>query len=175
MSRSSSATLAAVFCAFALACEQAPTSTDILDAPDIRAAATVTNSNDQVPLVDTFFVPCAAGGAGELVDVSGTLHIVAHTTTSNSGNWMRKLNFNAQGATGIGQTTGDIYRTNGGAGGAFTIQGDGLPWRDTFVQNISLIGPGPNNNLLLRTTVVITINNNGELTAFLEKMSVECK
>jgi hypothetical protein len=164
-----------VFCAFALACEQAPTSTDILDAPDIRAAATVNHSNDQVPLVDTFLVPCAAGGAGELVDVSGTLHAVAHVTISNSGNFISKLNFNAQGATGTGQTTGDTYRANGGAGGALTIQGDGLPWRDTFVENISLIGPGPNNNLLLRTTVVITINNNGELTAFLEKISVECK
>jgi hypothetical protein len=118
------------------------------------------------------FVPCAAGGAGELVDLSGTLHVLLHTTLDGSGGFHAKTHFQPQGVVGVGLTTGDIYQ---GTGATQNHLNGSVGEESTFVDNFRLIGPGPGNNLLLHETVHVTVNANGVVTALVSNFSVECR
>ena len=75
-------------------------------AASFAQAITIT-TNDFVPFAQVVFVPCANGGAGEVVLISGTLHIQQHITI-NDNRANVKIHFQPQGATGVGLTTGDI-------------------------------------------------------------------
>ena len=142
-------------------------------APVFAKATTVTTSI-KIPLPQPFqvFVPCAAGGAGELVDLSGTLHVLFSTTLDGSGGFHTYAHFQPQGVIGTGLTTGDQYQGtgvtqdhfNGTVGSEFT-----------FVDNFRIIGHGPGNNFLVHETFHVTVNANGEVTAFVDNFSFECK
>ena len=60
--------------------------------------------NLSAPFSLSVFVPCAAGGAGEIVDLSGSLHTLI-TFTINSNNFSEVLHFQPQGVSGTGETT----------------------------------------------------------------------
>jgi hypothetical protein len=120
------------------------------------------------------FVPCAAGGAGELINVSGPLHILFHETV-NDNNFHVKIHFQPQGISGVGFTTGDKYQGTGVTqetfGGSF-VNGQ---FSDTFVNNFRMIGQGPDNNFTVHETFHFTINANGTMTAFVDNFKIECK
>src|SRR5436305_13448528 len=69
--------------------------------------------NDRPEIDLTVFVPCAAGGAGELVDLSGPLHTLI-TFTINGNNVTGTAHFQPQGLPGPGETTGDQYQATAG-------------------------------------------------------------
>ena len=138
------------------------------------AQATTTTTNEFVPFAQLAFVPCANGGAGELVLIEGTLHIQSHTTI-NKNRVSLKIHFQPQGATGTGLTTGDTYHATG-----VTQEHDSLPITGgaanfTFINNFRVIGPGPDNNLLVKQTVHVTVNANGEVTSEVDNTSAECQ
>src|SRR5437764_11954408 len=68
--------------------------------------------NDTPEMNVTVFVPCAAGGTGELVDLSGPLHTLI-TFTINGNNVSGTAHFQPQGLSGTGETTGDKYQATG--------------------------------------------------------------
>src|SRR5207244_8527909 len=68
--------------------------------------------NDMSDINLTVFVPCAVGGAGELVDLSGPLHTLI-TLTINGNNVSGTAHFQPQGLSGTGETTGDKYQATG--------------------------------------------------------------
>ena len=76
------------------------------------ALADVT-SNVVIPLVATDFVSCANNGTGEIVDLTGNLHALFITNSSNSGNVTVKFHFNPQDVIAVGRTTGNIYQGTG--------------------------------------------------------------
>ncbi len=78
-----------------------------------RFAAAASTENLSVPFTFSEFVPCANGGAGEMVNLSGDLHILIHQTVSASGNIVTKFQGNPQGISGIGEITGDKYQATG--------------------------------------------------------------
>jgi hypothetical protein len=130
--------------------------------------------NDFVPFAQLAFVPCAAGGAGELVLISGILHIQQHITINGSHATI-KSHAQPQGATGVGLTTGDKYSATG-----VTQEEDGIALQAsasefTFVNNFKIIGQGPDNNLLVHQTIHETINANGDVTVVVDDTSVECR
>jgi hypothetical protein len=45
----------------------------------------------------------------------------------------------------------------------------------TYVNNFRIIGQGPGNNYLIHNNFHYTINANGELTAWVDNFSAECK
>lgn len=138
------------------------------------ARATTFTSNVNIPVNNSVFVFCAAGGAGEVVSMSGNLHLLSHTTV-NGNNFTTKMQANPQGISGTGLTTGDKYQGTGVTqetfGGSF-VNGQ---FSDTFNNNFRIIGQGPGNNLLVHQVVHVTLNANGDLTAFVGNFSVECK
>lgn len=143
----------------------------MLISPSPIQAATTSIS---VPFALINFVPCAAGGAGELVLIQGTLHIVTGLTVTPSGAFHIKQHFQPQGATGIGLTTGDVYQANGVTRENLSFNAGGLPITDTFINNFRLIAPGTGNNLQIHQTLHITINENGVVTASVANTSVSC-
>jgi hypothetical protein len=118
------------------------------------------------------FVSCAAGGVGEDIQLAGTLHSVVHLTISNSGNFRYKEQFQPQGASGTGATTGDSYRGNGITQ---TIDHVGFVGETfTYVNNFRMIGTGPGNNFTVHENVHTTVNANGTLTASVDNFRADC-
>ena len=145
--------------------------------PNFASAGAITSTtNLEVPLAISVLVPCANGGAGEVVDVSGTLHVLLHFTLSDSGRVTLKEHFQPQGASGVGETTGDIYRAVGVTQDIQTSDGvAGPPFEFTFVNNFRIIGQGPGNNVLIHENLHVTINANGDVVSFHDDFSAECK
>ncbi len=138
------------------------------------AQALAITTNDFVPFAQVNFVPCANGGAGELVLIQGTLHIQQHITI-NDNRATIKSHFQPQGAGGTGLTTGDTYNATGVTQEVDTLPLTGGAAEFTFVNNFRVIGQGPNNNLLVHQLVHTTVNANGTVTSVVDNTSVECR
>ena len=139
-----------------------------------ETAAAVETSNIIFPVDIETFVPCANGGAGEIVVLSGNLHDLFHITI-NGNRFKVKVHTQPQGIRGVGLTTGDSYRGTGVTqetfGGSF-VNGQAS---STFVNNFRIVGQGPGNNFMIHEVVHVTFNAKGELTAVVEQLSVTCK
>jgi hypothetical protein len=130
--------------------------------------------NEAVPFEMTVSVPCANGGLGEDVLVTGFLHVLITATLDGSGSLHTTTHFQPMGVAGTGLATGDVYR----ATGITRDQANGLtmPFETTFVNNFRIIGPGKGNNLLTHETFHVTVDANGFVKASLDHVtSDECK
>ena len=145
-----------------------------LDTSAPSFAASVFKDNIKIPVNIVVFIPCAVGGTGEDVLLSGPLHVLVHQTV-NDNRFTAKFHNQPQGISGEGLTTGDKYQATGvtqeTVGGSF-VNGQ---FSDTFVNNFRIIGQGPGNNFLVHQTFHFTINANGVQTAFVDNFSVDCK
>ena len=137
-----------------------------------RLAATTETTTEIHPDVLFVVVPCANGGAGELVLLEGNFLTVFHSTQTPSGVTRITLHQNAQGMIGTGFDTGDIYRHGGGFTISTVTVGPGEVAHDTgwFL----MLGPGPENNFTVHHVTHITVNANGGVTADVELTSVTC-
>lgn len=142
-----------------------------LVSPALAAADSFTVSQS-FPLDLLVYVPCADGGAGEEVYLTGYLHDLFHVTFTPSGGFVISGLDNPQGISGTGLTTGDSYQ---GTGVTRFVTSGRLGFTDTFVNNFRIIGEGTGNNYLVHENVHITVNANGTLTAYVDNFSVECK
>jgi hypothetical protein len=123
------------------------------------------------PISFVVFVPCANGGAGEDVFLSGNLHDLFHITI-NDNSLHVKVHDQPQGISGTGLTTGVKYQATGVTQEEFNTS---FGVTDTFVNNFRIIGQGPGNNLLVHDNFHITINANGTVTAIHDNFRVDCK
>jgi hypothetical protein len=139
------------------------------------ARANVVQFNERLPFAAPIFVPCAADGVGEVVMLSGTINVVAHTTIDNTGGFHVEMHAQPQGISGTGLTTGDTYRGVGVSREHMEITGDGFPIGFSFVNVVNIIGPGSGNNLLVHETIHTQVNNNGDLTANIENIEIRCQ
>ena len=161
-----------------VACHEPATAPASDQTPALRSDLTTNsainlNSNVSIPIELLVFVPCADGGAGEVIDVSGPLHVLQTLTISNSGNISDLFHFQPQGISGVGLSTGDKYQATG-----ITQSKDhfnGLPFSSSFINNFRMIGQGPGNNFDVHETFHFTVNANGDLTAFVDNFFVTCK
>jgi hypothetical protein len=137
-----------------------------------RAQATTVTTNEFVPVTVLAFVPCANDGAGELVILTGTLHVLSHVTIDDQGGLHVKQHFQPQGISGTGLTTGDTYHGTGVTQSEFDATA-GV--EQTSINNFRIIGQGPNNNLLVHSTSHVTVTPNGDVTTVVDNFSVECQ
>jgi hypothetical protein len=135
-------------------------------------AAIQVNESTQITL--QVFVPCAAGGAGEIVDLSGPLHVLI-TFTINGNNVSGRFQFQPQGISGTGETTGLNYQATGLTAQSFAqslVNGQATL---TFINRFDIIGQGPNNNFTVHETFHFTFNADGTVTVLFDDFSVECR
>lgn len=130
--------------------------------------------NDTTDIDLTVFVPCAAGGAGETVDLTGPLHTVI-TFTINGNNVSGFFHFQPQGISGTGETTGAKYQATGVTQESFKNSLQNGQANETFVNNFRVIGEGPGNNFLVHETLHFTINADGRVTVSHDNFSADCK
>jgi len=135
-------------------------------------AAVVVNDKTDINL--SVFVPCAVGGVGEIIDLSGPLHTLISTTlTGNSVSGY--FHFQPQGLSGTGETTGAKYNGTGVTEQSFKSSLQNGQANLTYVNNFRIIGQGAENNYLVHETLHITINADGTLTVFHDNFSIDCK
>jgi hypothetical protein len=135
-------------------------------------ASIIANESDPISL--SVFVPCAAGGAGEVVDLSGVLHTLI-TETINGNNVSGKEQAQPQGVTGTGESTGLKYQGTGVTQTNFKMSFQNGQATQTFVNRFDIIGQGPGNNFILQETAHITFNANGTVTVFFDNPIFDCK
>lgn len=127
-------------------------------------------TSTKVPIDESVYIPCA----DEDVLLSGTLHFVFSVTIDAIGSAHLVIHTQPMGVKGVGKTTGDIYKMTGVNRSTMNILGLS-PYIHTVVDNYRIIGPGKENNSLLHAIYHITVNANGEATAVVSTVSVECK
>ena len=117
------------------------------------AQATTIHDNVTVPIDEVVIHPCT----GEEIAFSGDAHIVFHVTVDDSGGVHGTAQSNLQGVSGVGLTSGDVYRLirQGGETSNFTGAEE-----ITIVQTNLVVGPGPDNNFTLRVVEHLTCNPN---------------
>lgn len=141
--------------------------------PVASQAAVVTNVQEPI---DTFLgIPCANGGAGEVVHVTGTLHSLSSITMDGRGGIHGTDHFQPQGVSGVGLTTGATYRATWLLSGTFNFDLDDAPEELTAFNDLRLIGQGRADNYLVHSVLHLTINANGVVTVDSFKFSAECK
>jgi hypothetical protein len=137
-------------------------------------SAVVDSSNVRTPVNLSAFVPCAAGGAGEVVVLTGNLHVLM-TMTTNANETHIDMHFQPQGIRGFGSVTGDKYQGTGVTRDDVNESNAVFPLVFTFINNFRIIGQGPRNNFLLHETSHFTVNRQGVITAQQDNFSARCR
>lgn len=130
--------------------------------------------NDTTQIGITTFVPCAAGGAGEVVDLVGPLHTLI-SATINGNNVTGYYHFQPQGITGFGETTGTKFNATGVTLQSFKASLVNGQANLTYVNNFRIIGQGAGNNYLVHETLHLAVNANGAITVYFDNLSIDCK
>lgn len=130
--------------------------------------------NNSTNMALSVFVPCAAGGAGEIVDLAGPLHTLV-SVTSNGNNISGYFHFQPQGISGVGETTGETYHATGITEESFKTAFQNGQANLTFVNNFRIIGQKTGNNFLVHETLHITVNADGSITVSHDNFTVDCK
>ena len=134
-------------------------------------AQAAVSSNVSVPLATSTFVPCANGGAGEVVTLTGNLHILATETFDSAGGVHGTLLFNPQGVSGAGSVSGAGYR---GTGDTLSTFSGKVGVVSTLVNNFRIVGTGGAPSLQVHENVALVVSANGTLTASIDHVTVTC-
>lgn len=167
----------AVFVLTATSCKKEMVNTSgnqNLQATAVSAKAQSYATSEKVPFNLSVFVPCANGGTGEDVILSGYLHVVS-SFTINGNNVSGKTHFQPQGISGVGSITGDKYQATGVTQDQFKGSFINGQFQETSINNFRIIGQGNGNNFTLHENLHITVNANGSLTTIVDNYKSECK
>ena len=141
-------------------------------AASVGAAQAEVVTNETVSYAYSGFVPCANGGAGELL--SGRIDVHNLTTSTVNGNvdsW--QFQFQPQGSL-VGSITGDTYQLTGVTRGTYNDIEQSGQHTLTYVNSYQLIGPGPRNNLRVREVAHVTADGDDVVVRH-DDFSIECK
>jgi hypothetical protein len=114
---------------------------------------------------------------GELIDFRGIFHFTTRETISANGRLHVGVHQNLQGVSGVGQTTGQVYREVGASSdkaNAADFEGR-PPFEATVVAHGAFVGPGPGNNLTLKITSHFVVNARGVLTVAISRVETQCR
>ncbi len=137
--------------------------------PAAMAQANSTHLDATVPFSSVLSSSC-----GEDVALTGMLHISMSTVETPSGNERFAVHSQVSGISGIGMTTGDDY--HGSSTSSFVSHDNGGSSNElTSIENMRLIGRGRKRNFKVHILFHITVNANGDITAFHSEATTTCK
>jgi len=141
---------------------------------DALAKSTVLSQiSEVVPFATTVFVPCANGGAGEDVAITGTGQLDITESLDGYGGYHYRYSFAPLEVGGVGQESGDQYNSVGGKERqVLHVDPAGFPVNTNFTANYNL--HGPNNNFRMKALVHFTYNANGVLTSDFYSQEIIC-
>jgi hypothetical protein len=135
------------------------------------SAAVVVNVSE--PFATTVFVPCASGGEGEFVDLSGELH-AAITLTVDANNVSGIAHFQPEGVRGVGEKTGSMYEGTGVTLEHFSTSLTDGRTSMTFVNAFQIIGRGGAVNSRVHETSHVTIAADGAVASVVDNIWADC-
>lgn len=109
----------------------------------------------------------SADCTGELVELSGTVHLVSQTQPDGS----LVGHFNYQGVTGVGLMSGITYQAT--AVDHFYLSAP-FPSSINSMRNFHLISQGGDSNLLVTILYHITVNAKDEVTVSIDSLEMQC-
>jgi len=110
---------------------------------------------------------------GEDVELSGTVHMNGRFVTDSVGGFHFKWLWNEH-LVGVGLESGTEYIANVTEDGQFNEKGD-FPFEETGIVTVTLVSKGEEPNLILKGRFHITVNANGDLTAYFDEWEPVCK
>ena len=142
-------------------------------AASVSAAQAEVVANDRASLNYAGFVPCANGGAGEILTGSIDVHDLV-TSTDNGKNVSWQFLSEPLGGSLVGTITGDTYRLTGVTHGIYTESLDSDHSTLTYVNTFQLIGPGTGNDLRVREIAHVTIDGDENVIVQHDDLSIDC-
>lgn len=154
------------------------------NATDVTALATETvtstdrspgsaneNTIHSVPFETTVYVPCANGGAGEYVELSGFINFIYQIQWNNNGFTMT-YHDNVKEMTGIGVSSGEKFVAAGGTNG--TVMGSWVSeqWVETTTSKVKVVGSSANFTVTYKDR--ITVTRDGNVTVENVEITVTC-
>jgi hypothetical protein len=135
------------------------------------AQAETTTTNQTIPIAAVVGSPCTA----ESIDIAGNMHVVVHTTVSDSGEFHFSAHLNYQDVSGTGRTSGTTYRATDAGHTTFNGSGDvGSANEVTNEFTFQLISAGSDDNFRVKGLFHTTVNANGETTSDVMRLEGDC-
>jgi hypothetical protein len=128
--------------------------------------------NRSIPINLSVFVPCAASGAGESIDLTGDLRLRLGFSFNSAGGLHANIQAQPQNLSGVGETTGLQYQATGVDQTSMNFH---LGMTSTFTSSFRITGPDAGSSYLVHQNVHVTLNPTGTLTASVDDLSVECQ
>jgi hypothetical protein len=135
-------------------------------------AEVVQNTSESIQAV--VWVPCANGGVGEFVDLSGTLHVL-RKLTEGSDSVSATEHFQPQGVRGVGESTGAVYEGTGVTRTGFTFSLHDGSGEQSYDNTFQLIGHGTAANFRVRQHRHLKLDANGQVTVNVDTTTVDCR
>jgi hypothetical protein len=146
----------------------------LLATPSAQAGADTGTTSTKIPVELAVFVDCDNDGIGDLVRVSGNLHIVTHYTV-NGNRITLKEHFQPMGLKGFGETSGAAYNATGVTQQMTSFSLVGPQTTQTFVNRFHFVGTGDAPSFYLKETRHLTFNAKGELTSQVDNFDLTCQ
>jgi hypothetical protein len=132
------------------------------------AQATTSTTSTTTPLVGTVGSSCAP----ELIDVTGSVHVVQHTTQNSQGVMSQVFHLNVDGI-GTGQVSGNQYVFTQTTHQVFNRRDD-PSLEFTMTETIHVISSGGADDFRMRALLHVTINADGTVTTEVVKVERVC-
>lgn len=125
-----------------------------------------------VPFETTLFVPCANGGAGEDVILTGFTNFIYQMTWTDQ-NFTLVYHDNVHKVTGIGASSGETFVASGGTNG--TVMGSWVnsQWIGTMTQQLRVVGR--NNSFFVTYKYHIVISSDGKVIVNSNDDTADCR
>lgn len=135
-------------------------------------AAEVQGGVETVPYERIVFVPCANNGAGEEVQLTGTVINVDRIIYNNHG-FTLTYHTNPKGMSGTGLTTGDKYAASGGTQGTITGAFENNQFTGGYIEQLRIVGQG--GTFIVNYRFHVTVIGDGTFTTSISDEKVMCK
>jgi hypothetical protein len=129
------------------------------------------NTIHSVPFESNVYVPCANGGTGEYVALSGFTNFIYQIQWNNNGFTM-VYHDNVHQLTGVGVSSGETFVASGGTNG--TVMGSWVSdqWVGTTTSKVKVVGPTTNFTVTYKDR--ITIKRDGTVAVEIVEITVAC-
>ena len=136
------------------------------------SASSNRNGNVDLPFETKLFVPCANGGAGEEVVLTGGINFIQQIIWNDHG-FTLVYHDNVQGLKGTGLSTGEPFTASGGTNGTVTGAWVNSQWTGTTIRQLRVIGQ--NSHFFMNYKYHITVTSDGDVKVNSEEETAECK
>jgi hypothetical protein len=134
----------------------------------LSAQATVEVQRFTEPFVFNELHPCS----GEPVTLSGELRLTERVVSDSAGGV--HLSFHLRPSQVRGTGAGQEFMAVGGSREHINELSGGLPFTDTFTTIFNLVSRGGGENFVSQATFHITVNENGDVTAEVDRVRSQC-